>query len=551
MRKLEQMTKLIHVLAKNKALLYECLAKGTGKEDQCYRILMGRILAVVEDERFQTWSQVKAWAQKNYHRQLRKCRPRQMQTSGCSPRVSFEDLVPVLRTSEIATNVQRLLDSVVDVIGAQELVKNCRHVLTGNGSPEDLKSCIFTHEFSGVWDAHIKKTTLDSGAENADNEATGRGEREVNDNSVRRSNADRGHVRSRGRSSAAETVHVPEKEPEHSPGPAPIVRSFADLNSLPSAAPAMPNPETEVLFGAGGLLRDMDEQSDRQSVDKESSARDTTGTQSYGNNNTLPTPKRKRRRKKKVAIERDEDPSGPSPQADAQRDTQRKDSPVPVPIPLPISIPIPTPTPTIIPIPSAPSPARRTPATLVEEYPRQGDRPTRPSTTRNSPNQVPRRGKASRASKRKSWLREVRPEIFYWSAGEMAGAPRANSLSRAAGWRRHRSPSRQESLPPAKDIRWMTTPPNRRRPSVQLVGRMPRTAAAQTANGMGARPSRSSWPVGLHNAPRHVTASTSKWNNRRRTQRPICPAEGFQHHPQRQHCHRVSHHHSLQAYPYS
>ncbi|KAJ8123048.1 hypothetical protein O1611_g9688 [Lasiodiplodia mahajangana] len=251
-RKLEQTTKLIRTLVKNKALLYKCLIKGTDEEDQCRRILMEKILAVIEDERFQTWPQIKAWALKNYHRQLRKGRGYQTQKSGCSPRVSFEDLVLVVRTSEIATNVHKLLNSVIDAVGTRELTGICQHVLTGGGLPEDLKSLIFTQEFFGIWETHVKKATSNPDAENintTEDGPAGRREHEERVISIRRPNADQ------VQSPAAEGAHMAEKEPEHPPGPAPIVRSFADFNVVLQAASATPDPDprAEVLSGRATL----------------------------------------------------------------------------------------------------------------------------------------------------------------------------------------------------------------------------------------------------------------------------------------------------------
>ncbi|KAI0096172.1 hypothetical protein GGR51DRAFT_567448 [Nemania sp. FL0031] len=346
-RKLEQTGKLIQILVKNKALLYKCLTKGAVDGGQCRRILMGKISAAIEDERFQTWPQIEAWARKNYHRQLRKSRGNQIQKSGCNPRVSFEDLVPVVRTSEIATNVQRLLDSVIDAVGTQDLQETCRHVLTGSGLPDDLKSFIFTQEFFGIWETHIRKATSDSDAENIDNmegEQARQREQGECDISAGRSNADQvqvqSQIHSQAQSLAARTARIAEKEPERvpRPSPAPIVRLFADMN-VASVIPD-PDPGAEVISSTGGHLSDISGQIDRSSVDHES------------NTSATSTPKRKRRPKKKTAAaqgQEDQHTPKPSTQADAYGNARPKETPIPVPIPFPIPRTVSAPTPTLIP----------------------------------------------------------------------------------------------------------------------------------------------------------------------------------------------------------
>ncbi|KAI8950534.1 hypothetical protein F4801DRAFT_344079 [Xylaria longipes] len=130
---------------------------------------MRKISAAVEDWRFQSWRQVKAWMMEHNRRQKRStkalasCRTlisRERKKKGAVPfGIAFKkNLVPVISASEMNTNRQKFLDSVIEAIGTCRLARAFRHRLVRDDElPADISPLIFSPLFLKTYENWVRK----------------------------------------------------------------------------------------------------------------------------------------------------------------------------------------------------------------------------------------------------------------------------------------------------------------------------------------------------------------------------------------------------------
>ncbi|KAI1814662.1 hypothetical protein GGS20DRAFT_397255 [Poronia punctata] len=143
---------LIKVLAENKALLFKCLTREDGDGYKSHKKMMDLISDKVDDHRFRTWPAVKARLQSNYRIAAHR---RKMPTSQSA--TAFDELVPVIEAAEMENHRKKLVNAVIDVVGADAL-KKAFH-LRGNSDdlPRDLHTLLFAPQFLQICKKRIRQ----------------------------------------------------------------------------------------------------------------------------------------------------------------------------------------------------------------------------------------------------------------------------------------------------------------------------------------------------------------------------------------------------------
>ncbi|KAI0437353.1 hypothetical protein F4803DRAFT_539145 [Xylaria telfairii] len=176
-KSMEQHTaKLVKVLVRNKALLCDCLAEGKDEDHGSCKAMMRKVSTAVEDRRFQSWSQVKSWMFRHHRKQKQMIKvPTSPSSSPRSSRISIptknkrrggvpfgvafeKHLTPILRTWEMTTNKQKLLDSVIEAIGSGKLTQAFRHRLARDDElPADIGPLIFSPLFLKICEKQVRR----------------------------------------------------------------------------------------------------------------------------------------------------------------------------------------------------------------------------------------------------------------------------------------------------------------------------------------------------------------------------------------------------------
>ncbi|KAI0449121.1 hypothetical protein F5B21DRAFT_495322 [Xylaria acuta] len=181
--RIQQTTKLVNVLARNKVLLYGCMAEDKDAEGDNCKTIMRRITAAVEDQRFQRWRQVKAWTARQHRKQQRSITVAASSARTTMPKTKRnkggallgtafkKNLVPVLSTAEMTINRRKFLDSVIEAIGTRRLTEAFRHRLARDGElPGDISPLIFSPLFLKTCETHVRKVTLARNRSNSDSD---------------------------------------------------------------------------------------------------------------------------------------------------------------------------------------------------------------------------------------------------------------------------------------------------------------------------------------------------------------------------------------------
>ncbi|KAJ3570755.1 hypothetical protein NPX13_g5628 [Xylaria arbuscula] len=165
---------LINVLVKNRSLLYRCIAENKNEEDADCQELMKRITTVVKDDnRFQSWQQVKSWIRRQASRMQPSKKPLQSipPPSTLNPRTrrgeapfsikaSFEqNILPILRAAEMTLNAKKFLDSVISTVGPRKIIRKFRHRLMREELPKDIAPLIFSPLYLKLATRQIRKVT--------------------------------------------------------------------------------------------------------------------------------------------------------------------------------------------------------------------------------------------------------------------------------------------------------------------------------------------------------------------------------------------------------
>ncbi|GAW23096.1 hypothetical protein ANO14919_126460 [Xylariales sp. No.14919] len=147
-------TRRIKTLIKNKALLYDCIAEDKNEDDDDCEELMRKLSITGEDGGFQTWRQVKSWTMRHYRRRLRA----KTKANTSLPMNCFEkNLVPLLKTAEMALNARNFLKSVKEAMGARKLTRIFRHRLARDELPEDMAPLIFSPLYLRMCERHVRR----------------------------------------------------------------------------------------------------------------------------------------------------------------------------------------------------------------------------------------------------------------------------------------------------------------------------------------------------------------------------------------------------------
>ncbi|KAI0536678.1 hypothetical protein GGR58DRAFT_474500 [Xylaria digitata] len=175
----QQTTKLIKVLVKNKALLYNCIAEAKDEDDEECKKIMRKISVAVKDDRFQTWRQVKLWTMRHYRRRLRSIKSLPPATTKAKRKSNIsllwksfdKNLVPLLKAAEMAINTKHFLNSVIDAIGKRKLTRIFKHRLTCDELPEDIAPLIFSPLYIRICERRTRE--LKSARNSNDSESDG------------------------------------------------------------------------------------------------------------------------------------------------------------------------------------------------------------------------------------------------------------------------------------------------------------------------------------------------------------------------------------------
>jgi len=143
---------------------------------------MEKVLKKVQDNRFQTWKQVKAWLMANRRKLLQSRKKSSYQTGSL-----FDDLMPVLNAAEMHINGKKFVDSVTSTIGTNKLKNAFNHRLDSDRLPEDITQLFLSPVLLKLCQNCIRRATRAKNRNSSDSNGNDSAQSDSDDDSDYRS----------------------------------------------------------------------------------------------------------------------------------------------------------------------------------------------------------------------------------------------------------------------------------------------------------------------------------------------------------------------------